>query len=154
MNDLKYKILAQWFSGILLGIVFGIIGLLNGMMIGGNYGCLPIINSMFGTRGYESCGSFGGLLGLIGGAVLGVLALHFLAIKNYRRLFLILGFILLLPIIFFIIIILSNPTADSGLTSLSAILKVMMWPLISSALLVLLVNAGSLMNMFRRPKKT
>lgn len=46
-------------------LIFGIIGLVIGATIGGNYGCLAIIDSIFNMRGYESCGMFFSLVSMI-----------------------------------------------------------------------------------------
>jgi hypothetical protein len=108
MNDWKYKFLVQLFSGILLALILGIAGLLVGMSIGGNYGCLSIINSMFGTRGYESCGAFGGVLGMFLGSFFGVWLMSRVKISNYFRMFIILLAILLVPLTLYSISILSS----------------------------------------------
>lgn len=101
MNDWKNKIIAEILAGTLLATFLAVPGAIVGMQIGGNYGCLSFINSIFGTfSDYESCGFFGVLLGLIVGAVLGVLLLGRLVIKNYRRVIMIFGLIIIMIFVF------------------------------------------------------
>lgn len=144
MNDFKAKISVQILAGIILAMILGIAGLIMGMYIGGNYGCLPIINSMFGTRGYESCGSFGGLLGLIGGAVLGVFVFSRLPIKNYRRVFWILLVLLLLPVLFYSGSILLSPYDGGFANFLWGLVKIFSIPVLVATLAAWIFNRKTL----------
>jgi len=145
MNDFKAKISVQILAGIILAMILGIAGLIMGMYIGGNYGCLPIINSIFGTRGYESCGSFGGLLGLIGGAVLGVFVFSRLPIKNYQRVMWVLVIFLTLPILFYSFSILtgSNYSGSAG-AFFWGLLKIFSIPVLFSILAAWIFNRKTL----------
>jgi hypothetical protein len=69
--------------GLIGAIVFGLIGLLYFAGYGGNrcdvapaMGCDCFCCGMFGLRGYEACGDFGLILGILLGAIIGVLAAH------------------------------------------------------------------------------
>ena len=66
------RILAQFSSGMVGGIVLGVIALLNLATYGGQNGCFPIINDLMNMTGYESCGAFGGLSGVIIGSLIGI----------------------------------------------------------------------------------
>jgi hypothetical protein len=81
----KSKIFAQFTAGIFGGTILGITGFLTMMNYGGNYGCWSFIDSLFGTAGYESCGSFGSIVGEIIGVVLGILILSKSKITNYTK---------------------------------------------------------------------
>ena len=140
MNDWKYKFLVQLFSGILLALILGIAGLLVGMSIGGNYGCLPIINSMFGTRGYESCGAFGAVLGMILGALGGVWLMSRLKILNYFRIAMILLVILLIPLTLYSISILSSEYSVGFVGFLWGLLKLLSIPTGLSLLMIMCFN--------------
>ena len=144
MDNLKFKIISQILFGIVLAMFFSVIGLIIGMQIGGNYGCLPIINSMFGTRGYESCGSFGGLLGLIGGAVLGVFVFSRLPIKNYRRLVWILVVLLLLPVLFYSSRILLSPYDGGSGVFFWGLVKIFSIPVLVATLAAWIFNRKTL----------
>jgi len=79
------KIFAQFIAGIFGGTILGIAGFLTMMDYGGNYGCWSFIDSLFGTAGYESCGSFGSFVGEAVGVVLGIIILSKIKIVNYSR---------------------------------------------------------------------
>ncbi len=108
MNQFKEKIVSQILFGILLAIFFAIIALIVGMGIGGNYGCLPVIDKIFGTRGYESCGAFGGVLGMVVGSIVGSYLFGILPIKNYRRIMWILMGLVGLPVVLYSVSVLSG----------------------------------------------
>lgn len=72
----KSKILAQFIAGISGGTILGIAGFLGMIGRGGNYGCWEFIDFIFGTTGYESCGLFESVLGLIFGAIVGIIILN------------------------------------------------------------------------------
>ena len=44
-----------------------------------------IINKIFNSRGYESCGSFGTVLGIILGSILGIIIVSKAKITNYSK---------------------------------------------------------------------
>ena len=67
------KLLLQILVTILGGILVAIPTFLVMVHIGGNYGCWVYINLLFNSRGYESCGMFGAVIGLIIGGVLGLI---------------------------------------------------------------------------------
>lgn len=55
------------------------------MNYGGNNGCWPFIDSLFGTAGYESCGSFGSIAGLIIGTMVGIAIVSKVKILRYSK---------------------------------------------------------------------
>jgi hypothetical protein len=76
------KIIYQAISAIVGALIFGIIGLFKFAGFSGN-GCVApdpdptcqcFCCHMFGTRGYESCGDLGLLVGIVVGAFFGLLA--------------------------------------------------------------------------------
>ena len=85
METSKSKIFAQFIAGIFGGTILGIAGFLSMMNYGGNYGCWAFIDSLFGTAGYESCGSFGSIAGLIIGAIIGIAVLSKITILRYSK---------------------------------------------------------------------
>ena len=85
MENSKSKIFAQFISGIFGGTILGITGFLTMMNYGGNYGCWTFIDSLFGTAGYESCGSFGSIVGLIVGSIMGIIILNKTKISHYSK---------------------------------------------------------------------
>lgn len=64
---MKRKIIYQVLSGIVGAIVLGIISGYNFMIYGANNGCF------FLSNGYESCLGLGLVIGVIAGAIIGVL---------------------------------------------------------------------------------
>jgi len=70
------KILCELIVGIISGTLIGIFCFLALMTYGGNYGCFYIIDKIFGLQGYESCGLFGLLLGILTGSLLSIFLLH------------------------------------------------------------------------------
>lgn len=62
------KILVQFISSLIGGILLGILGLMIGATIGGNFG-FPAFG---GVMGYESGGAFFGIVGLAIGSLLGI----------------------------------------------------------------------------------
>lgn len=79
----KAKFFAQLTGGMFNGTLLGIIGLLTMISYGGNYGCWTLLDKLFGSAGYESCGSFGAIFGLILGNILGMIAIN--KITNYLK---------------------------------------------------------------------
>jgi len=71
-------------STAFLGTVLGFLGM---MSYGGNFGCWAIVDAAFGTRGYESCASFGGIMGLFLGILLGLFVIHRLTYKKNSSFF-------------------------------------------------------------------
>ncbi|AKM84284.1 TPA: hypothetical protein DCZ46_02975 [Candidatus Campbellbacteria bacterium] len=71
------KYIYSTLSVILGALIFGVIGLLKFMNYGGNSCDFPGKNcgcfccNLFGLRGYEACGNFGLLAGIILGAIIG-----------------------------------------------------------------------------------
>jgi hypothetical protein len=140
MNNLETKIAAQILIGVFSGVLLGIVGLIVGIDIGGNYGCLPFIDSLFGTRGYESCGAFAGILGMILGSVGGVLLINRLPIKNYYRLVWIFAILLVLPIIVYSFILLFGESDVPLLEFYWGLLKVLIWPVGVGAMMSVMLN--------------
>ena len=74
------KIIYQILLAIAGALIFGIIGLLKFAGYGGNNcdvsgkNCDCFCCNMFGSRGYESCGDFGLIVGILAGAMLGLAA--------------------------------------------------------------------------------
>lgn len=144
MTDLKAKMLSQIIAGMLLALVLAVLGLIMGMYIGGNFGCLPMIDRLFGTRGYESCGAFGGVLGLAVGAFLGAYLYGLLPIKNYRRMIWILLSILLLPILLLIVSVLLSSSYSGSMGSFFwDLLKILSIPLAFAILATGIFNRKS-----------
>ena len=84
------KILYQIIFGILGALIIGILGFLYFLDYGGNSCDMPgkdcscFCCNMFGLRGYEACGNFGFFAGIILGASVSVLIVHFIW-KNYYK---------------------------------------------------------------------
>src|SRR3989338_2647347 len=78
--------LFRYLSGVLAGItggtIFGMIGFGLGIDYGGNYGCFSLVDAIFGTRGYESCGAFGAVIGILMGIIVVPLFLVLLVSLN------------------------------------------------------------------------
>ncbi|MFA5820627.1 MAG: hypothetical protein WC873_00715 [Candidatus Gracilibacteria bacterium] len=70
------KLFPQFVSGVLASQILGLIGLLVMATYGGQNGCWTWVNELFNTRGYESCGDLGGVVGLVVGAIFGVMIIH------------------------------------------------------------------------------
>lgn len=83
MQNNKSKFFFQFAAGIFGGTILGIAGFLAMMTYGGNYGCWAFIDSLFGTAGYESCGSFGSIAGVIIGVITAIAILNKVKISNY-----------------------------------------------------------------------
>ncbi|HPL92945.1 MAG TPA: hypothetical protein PLB38_01525 [bacterium] len=145
MDNLKFKIISQILFGIVLAMFFSVIGLIIGMQIGGNYGCLPMIDWLFGTRGYESCGAFGGVLGMVGGATIGAYLFGILPIKNYRHVLWFLIILIILPIIFYSVSVLtsSNYSGSAG-AFFWGLLKIFSIPTLTASLVTWIFNIKTL----------
>ena len=63
---------------IVLAFALGVIGLLWGATYGGNNGCFEFM----GMLGYESCGLFFALIGVLAGLLIGLLLIRLYAKKN------------------------------------------------------------------------
>jgi hypothetical protein len=64
------KIFVQFISSLVGGILLGIVGLIIGAMIGGNFGFLKF----GGNIGYEAGGAFFGIIGISLGSLIGIIA--------------------------------------------------------------------------------
>lgn len=145
MDNLKFKIISQILFGILLALPLAVLGLIVGMYIGGNFGCLPMIDRLFGTRGYESCGAFGGVLGLAVGAFLGAYLFGFLPIKNYRRILWVLLILIILPITFFSVSVLTGSNySGSAAAFFWDLLKIFSIPTLAASLATWIFNIKKL----------
>jgi hypothetical protein len=83
--SIKTKSVAQIISGIFGGTVLGLTTFLAMMNFGANYGCWNFIDRVFGTAGYESCGSFGSIVGILSGVLFGVLIIRKLKNVEYSK---------------------------------------------------------------------
>ncbi|HBB38333.1 MAG: hypothetical protein UV82_C0009G0063 [Candidatus Magasanikbacteria bacterium GW2011_GWD2_43_18] len=79
------KKLAQFIAGMFGGTTFGIAGFLAMTGYGGNYGCWPLIDAIFHMQGYESCGSFGAISGILLGVLVGISVLSSIPISHYAK---------------------------------------------------------------------
>lgn len=59
-------------AGMFGGTVGGITLFLIMMSVGSRYGCLKLLDTIFNGAGYESCGAFGSVAGILAGTVIGV----------------------------------------------------------------------------------
>lgn len=100
MENIKPKFLAQFVAGTLGGTLLGITGFVILLTYGGNYGCWEFVNKLLNSVGYESCGPFGAIGGLVLGIILGIFIISKLRITNYARTSGFLVIALLLPILF------------------------------------------------------
>lgn len=83
MRNNKSIIFAQFSSGVFTGTIFGLVGFSLLLNYGSNHGgCWHIVDNIFGTAGYESCGLLGAILGITSGAILGSIAILILS-KHY-----------------------------------------------------------------------
>jgi hypothetical protein len=85
MENNKSKFLARVAAGMFGGTVLGIFTWLEMMNYGGNNGCWPSIDRLTGMVGYESCGFFGAISGILVGAILGVLIMSVIKTANQLR---------------------------------------------------------------------
>jgi len=72
-------------------LVTGMISMVLFIQYGGNrcdqppaMACDCFCCNWFGSRGYEACGQFGGIAGLIGGAIVGILLVRLIINKNLK----------------------------------------------------------------------
>lgn len=75
----KKKIFIFSIVSLLSAILFSITGMLVMMNYGGNNGCWPWADSLFGGAGYESCGSLGLVAGFILGGFFGTITVIIIA---------------------------------------------------------------------------
>ncbi|MEI6290696.1 MAG: hypothetical protein WCP19_09710 [Chloroflexota bacterium] len=66
---------ARTAAGMLGGTIGGLSLFLILMSYGSKYGCFKILDTIFNGAGYESCGAFGSIAGILAGAVIGVFLL-------------------------------------------------------------------------------
>ena len=85
MISIKTKTIAQFVAGLFGGTILGITSFLTMMNFGANYGCWKLLDNIFGTAGYESCGSFGSIAGVLTGTLIGVLSVQYLKSLNYSQ---------------------------------------------------------------------
>ncbi|MCB9798969.1 hypothetical protein H6758_04570 [Candidatus Nomurabacteria bacterium] len=85
MKTTTLKTLAQISAGIMGGTFFGIAGLIGLMNYGGNHGCWEFINRMTGSVGYESCGMFGDIAGILFGSIFLTLLFYKMNIQRYGK---------------------------------------------------------------------
>lgn len=107
MHSPKDKIFAQCTAGVFGGMMLGIAGFINLTNYGGNYGCAAWIDNLFGTRGYESCGSFGALSGVLLGSILGILIITKIkrSADQYKKIGIRMAFAtIILPLLYAVII--------------------------------------------------
>jgi hypothetical protein len=145
MKNNKSKIFAQFTAGVFGSTILGIATFLTMMTYGGNHGCWSFIDSLFGTAGYESCGSFGAIIGMLIGAILGIAMLSKEKITNYLKaaILLLLG-AFLLPFLFGIAIF--WPPFEDGdfLIVLPVIPMFMLFSSIPSLLITGIINLRKL----------
>ena len=111
--SIKSKALAQIAAGVFGGTILGIAMFLIMINFGSRYGCGKFIDSIFGTAGYESCSSFGSIVGVLLGVVLGMVAIGKSKIITYSKAALWLGVgALLLPFIYGVVMFL--PEFENG----------------------------------------
>lgn len=79
------KTFFMFLAGMLGSFVLGFVGFLTGLYYGGNFGCFHGADFLFGTAGYESCGSLGATLGWIFGAFFGIGFFARKEIASYRK---------------------------------------------------------------------
>ena len=132
-------LLPEFIAAISAGSIIGMLGLVLGANYGGNYGCFPFINALFGTRGYESCGSFFALLGIILGALLGVYLVKKYSRDAMKTIFTSVLILILVPLLFEI----TQGLEDIGVTMLLVLIFVV-FSFIPSAIIVALMNIKKL----------
>lgn len=79
------KFLARCAAGIFGGTIVGILSFTQMINYGGNYGCFKFADKLFGTQGYESCGSLGAIGGVLIGLLVGFILISTLKITNYKK---------------------------------------------------------------------
>jgi hypothetical protein len=95
------KYFTETFAGVVGGSIFGMLGLIPGM----NYPsiCPKIIDTIFGTQGYESCGSFTALIGILIGIIITIFAIR--KLKQSNKVKNIISIVLLIVIPYLLVII-------------------------------------------------
>ncbi len=106
MPQLKpWNLLSQLIFGSMGAAIGAAAGWFGTMNYGGNFGCPSFVDAIFDSRGYESCGAFGGWIGLFFGLLIGVWLAHKTTIRDpealsrFKRIFIPLG-ILAIPLAF------------------------------------------------------
>ncbi len=133
----KLKFFAHFGAGVFGGTILGIAGFLVLMNYGGNSGCWAFIDSLFGMAGYESCGSFGAIAGILVGSIIGIAVLSRMKIVKYSKvaISLFLGSFLL-PFLYGVIIF-WPPLGDSDLLLVPYVVLVfMLFSVIPSLMIV------------------
>lgn len=89
---MEKRIIYQIVAGVIGAIILGIIGLISLINYGGNNcdqppaaTCDCFCCHMFNSRGYEACGTFGFWLGIMLGAILGVLIIKLIWQKIFNH---------------------------------------------------------------------
>jgi hypothetical protein len=140
--SIKSKVLAQITAGIFGGTILGITGLFAMMNFGGNYGgCGTFIDSIFGTAGYESCGAFGSIAGILIGITLGIVIIIKSKMIKYLRVALWLSIgSFLLPFLYAVIAL--SPQFENGIIFivLSTILAFVIVSAILSTFIIRVIN--------------
>ncbi|MEK7672783.1 MAG: hypothetical protein AAB373_02775 [Patescibacteria group bacterium] len=140
MTSTKSKFLAQFLAGTLGGTVLGITGFINLLNYGGNHGCWPVINQLFNGVGYESCGPFGAIGGILIGFIFGILIISKLKNQDYSKISQVLGLCFLMPF-FYVIIMFWPPFGDDDVGFAStAVLAFILVSAIPSLLVTLAIN--------------
>jgi|SRR3989338_10498906 len=130
------KILCELIVGMISGTLLGIFGLFVGMIYGGNYGCFAIVDKVVGLQGYESCGLFGLILGILIGS-LSIFLLHNSKFQkeSYEKIAVIsIILVIVIPLIIASILGLPFNSIPSGLISF------LRFSVIPSVLITLLLN--------------
>lgn len=138
----KQKIFTQVSAGIFGGTICGMIGFFKMLSLGsGEGGCWPFIDSIFNTAGYESCGSFGAISGIISGSIVGIIIFSLLKISNYKKISLSLIFsALFAPLIYNLIIFLSKSLSGDIFVVLFLTLIFFFFSIIPSLFFAVLLN--------------
>ncbi len=130
------KYFSELLAGIAGGSILGMLSLLIGMNYGGNYGCFTFIDAIFGTRGYESCGAFAAIIGIIVGALIAISLVKKFNKNNKKTNIISIVTLILVPVLLGVIIF--------GLGDLGIILPVIiifaLLSIIPSAIITFLMN--------------
>lgn len=78
-------IFTQLIAGIFFGTILGVAGFRKMMTYGIKHECMPNAVSNAVCCGYDQCGSFGSIIGIIAGSLLGVIAIAAFKTLNYSK---------------------------------------------------------------------